>query len=321
MILVISILSSLNCSIKSISQNSGPSIPIYKRTVVRFAGLGEGKKLMGTPDDWVKSLSPFDRKLRMKKNEDVSQEEFLSFVANQVVEWKKDEIDSFVQSIDDINKKLDLLGLKLDLPKDVLLIKTTGNEEGGASYTRQNAIIVPEGYTSPYPIMGILHELFHVMTRNNPEVRESLYSIIGYQPCNDVKLPDSILPRKITNPDAFHNDFFIEVSLNDVPTKVIPIIYSETDQYTGGELFNYLNFKLMVVEAVNGAYQPLIENGLPVLFDVTKDSGYMKKIGRNTDYIIHPEEIMACNFSYMAMQLTDIPNPEILDSMKKVLQK
>jgi len=300
------------------NQEPGLEIPLHKQTVVRFASLEEGRRILGTADNWIKSLSPFDRKVRMKQDEEVSEEEFLSFATSHVVEWSQHEIDSTIQFTDSARQKLNQSGVDLDLPDHILMIKTTGKEEGGAAYTRQNAIIFPSGNSS---VDGILHELFHAMTRHAPHIREPLYNIVGYRLCNEVKLPDSLLYRKITNPDAYHNDFFIEVSHNGVPTKVMPILYSETDQYSDGELFGYLTFKLMAVEIVNGICQPLFSEAGPVLFDTSQVLNFHEQIGRNTGYIIHPEETMAENFTCMITQKQDLPNPEIINSVRDVLAK
>jgi hypothetical protein len=311
-------LSSLSCSINSLMKMAEPKILIYKQTYIRFASLEEGQKLIGDSSDWVKSLSSLDRKLRMKKNDDISEEEFLSFSANQVVKWKQNEINGFAKSIDIIRRRLGRMQINLDLPEEILLIKTTGEEQGGpAVYTRGNAIIISEGCPLPPPVEGILHELFHIMTNHSPSIREPLYSIIGYHPCNNVVLPVPIKNLKITNPDAFYNDFFIEVSVNGVPTKVIPIIYSEKAQYIGGYLVDYLTFKLMALEYVNGIYVPLTNGKKLVLFNVSEVTNFYEQIGQNTDYVIHPEETMAKNFTYMIMEMVDVPNPEILDSMSK----
>lgn len=300
-------------------QESRLEIPIHKQTVIRFASLEEGREILGTADGWIKALSPFDRKVRMEQNEEAPQEEFLSFAASHVIEWSQGDIDAAIQPIDTVRQKLDQSGVNLNLPEHIPFIKTTGREEGGAMYTRQNAIIFPAGDLPS--VGGILHELFHVMTRHAPQIREPLYGIIGYRPCSEVKLPDSLLDRKITNPDGYHNNFFIGVSVDDVPTKVMPVIYSEKDQYSGGRLFSYLTFKLMAVEISDGICQPLFDGGEPVLFDVSQVTNFHEQIGRNTGYIIHPEETMADNFAYMVTQKQDVPNPEILDSVREVLSR
>ena len=49
--------------------------------------------------------------------------------------------------------------------------------------------------------------------------------------------------------------------------------------------------------------------------------GFYDKIGLNTKYIIHPEEILADNFVILVQGKTDIPSPEIIESMRNILAK
>jgi hypothetical protein len=44
-------------------------------------------------------------------------------------------------------------------------------------------------------------------------------------------------------------------------------------------------------------------------------------VGRNTQYIIHPEEILADNFALLVLGETSIPSPVILEKMKDALGK
>lgn len=48
-------------------------------------------------------------------------------------------------------------------------------------------------------------------------------------------------------------------------------------------------------------------------------SGFFEQVGRNTNYIIHPEEILAENFALLIMDKRDVPSPEILEKMRAVL--
>ncbi len=77
----------------------------------------------------------------------------------------------------------------------------------------------------------------------------------------------------------------------------------------------------MAIESVNGLCQPLTNAGVPVLYRVSEVSNFYEQMGNNTDYVIHPEETMANNFAYMVMQKTDVPNPEILESIRKFFLK
>ena len=53
------------------------------------------------------------------------------------------------------------------------------------------------------------------------------------------------------------------------------------DVKRGGEFFNYLNFKLMVLEKESGAGVP---SGEPELLDVQGVSGFLEQIGQNTPF-------------------------------------
>jgi hypothetical protein len=47
--------------------------------------------------------------------------------------------------------------------------------------------------------------------------------------------------------------------------------------------------------------------------------GFHEQIGRNTGYIIHPEEVLADNFVLLVRRETDVPSPEILERMDALL--
>jgi hypothetical protein len=48
---------------------------------------------------------------------------------------------------------------------------------------------------------------------------------------------------------------------------------------------------------------------------------YHEQIGRNTNYIIHPEEVLADNFMMLVQGNRDVPTPRILDEMRKALSR
>jgi len=49
--------------------------------------------------------------------------------------------------------------------------------------------------------------------------------------------------------------------------------------------------------------------------------GFYEKIGRNTQYIIHPEEILADNFVFLVHNNENVATPELLKSMKAIFEK
>ena len=65
----------------------------------------------------------------------------------------------------------------------------------------------------------------------------------------------------------------------------------------------------------------MLPGGGADLRDPSTLPGYFDQIGRNTQYIIHPEEILADNFVLMIDEKTSVPSPEILQEMRVVLTR
>jgi hypothetical protein len=47
--------------------------------------------------------------------------------------------------------------------------------------------------------------------------------------------------------------------------------------------------------------------------------GFFEQIGRNTNYIIHPEETLANNFVHLMTAKQDLKNPEIPEKIEQLL--
>ena len=168
----------------------------------------------------------------------------------------------------------------------------------------------------------LTHELFHILSSHNPELRKRLYAIVGFSPCTEIRLPASLRARKITNPDAPVCEHYMEVQHGGSTVKVAPILFSSRERYDvsrGGSLFQYLTFRLMVVEQDDDKWMPVQENGQPVLLEAGDVPAFSEKIGRNTSYIIHPEEVLAENFVLLVNNKTDVPTPRIVAEMRNVL--
>lgn len=287
-------------------------VPLCHGTVMRFASQEEGEQILGTVDDFIRNLSPFDRQARRMSQSPVTEEEFLSFVAAQVREWSVRETADMTEIIERIGPQLQRM--EIDLPEVIYLIKTTGLEEGNAQYTRQNAIILPKG-RSPEPVL--VHEIFHVFSRYNPTVRDELYAIIGFKPCGmPIPYPDNLAPIKITNPDAPVTEHYITVGYGEDIFDVAPVLYSNTDSYNGGSFFNYLVSGFMAIEGSDDAWTyQLFEDG-PLILLPGYLTDFYEQIGSNTSYIIHPDEIMADNFVFLVDgAVGHVRTPGIIEEM------
>lgn len=167
------------------------------------------------------------------------------------------------------------------------------------------------------------HELFHILSRFNKPLREQLYESIGFKACNEVRLPGAWADRKITNPDAPINQHYITVNQNGQQMELMPVLFSKTPKYDaarGGNLFAYLDFKLMQLENDNGTRRALLVDGQPVFLEPAKVPGFAEQVGTNTKYIIHPEEILADNFVLLLDGRTNLPTQGVVQQMGRVLQ-
>lgn len=281
-----------------------------------FASTAEAAEILGQKDDFIQRLSPFDRASRMKTDKSVSEEEFLAFLKTNVLAWNDAEQKKIEDAITALRPAFEQL--KIPFSKKVLFIKTTGAEEGLAFYTRDTAIMMPEKETDRAEVgllkKTIAHELFHILSRTNPALREKLYEAIGFTNCGEIQFPSELKARKITNPDAPQNDHAIRIRVGGKEVSAVPILFSNEPKYNvarRGEFFSYLQFKFLVMRKPRAAQSQLA--------DPEQVSGFFEQVGRNTNYILHPEEILADNFALLMLNERNVPSPEILERIQRVL--
>lgn len=291
---------------------------------LQFATVEQARELLTARDDFIERLSPFDRAARLKTDADVTEQEYLGFVARNAMDWSDAEREKLQTIVAAVAPRI--AALKLPLPPTIWLVRTTGAEEGGAAYTRGAAIVFPTrplGGDAEELKQVFCHELFHVLSRANPELQQSLYRTIGYEKCNELALPADLAPRKITNPDAPRIDQCIKLTLNGEQRWAVPILYASSDKYDprrGGDFFRYLKFRFMAVErAAGGAVTPIIRGGQPLLVVPSDVRGLFEQIGRNTQYIIHPEEVVADNFAALVTEKKGVESPDVLLKIEQVL--
>jgi len=309
--------------IGSISPALAVDIPLTDRTVLRFADVREGIEALTKRDDFIASLSPFDRQVRLKADRDVSEQELLEHIARHVLPWTAGDRALLTPIIESMAKKL--AHWNLNLPPVLLLVKTDGEEDSRAAYCRGVAIVLPANMLANKRLDKILpHELFHVLSNQNLVLRQKLYNSIGFQKCNEVALPGALAARRITNPDAPLNNQFITVVHEGRTMELMPVLFSKTARYDaarGGTLFAYLNFKLMALDNDNGVRRAAVVNGQPVLFEPGSVPGFAEQVGTNTTYIIHPEEILADNFVFLLNGRVDLPSQRVVQEMGRILQE
>ena len=292
---------------------------------LKFATVEEARRLLVLRDAYIERMSPFDRAARMKTEMNVGESEFLEFAAAAALNWSQRDKVKIETAYQDIVTTINDLGLPL--PEKIYLVKTTGDEEGKAAYTRGDAIFLPVNFVDSDKLdmrRLLAHELFHIATRKNTNLARALYGTIGFEYCGEVILPGILASRKITNPDAPRNDYCIKVRVGEEESWAIPILLSISEKYDisqGGEFFDYLQLTFLLVQR-NAEHEPaevLFDSQAPRLVSLDQITGFFEQVGRNTRYVLHPEEILAENFAMLVTGKGDVVSPAILDKIKIVL--
>lgn len=201
-------------------------------------------------------------------------------------------------------------------PQELQLIKLKGKHYGpSVYYTRENVILIPEdvlqqpNYNSFLEVM--FHELFHVYSRLHPEKRTELYELIGFKDIGDTRnliMKSDLSERVLLNPDGVNYGQKIELKTADSTLSAIPIIVSTEQRFTPTKpgFFNYLNFQLYEIKVQdNGQYKVISKEEGASTLNLAELPSFFEQIKDNTQYIIHPDEILADNFVILALWKKD----------------
>ncbi len=283
-----------------------------------FATAEEAAAALGAADAYTAEMTPLDRAMRLKTDRAVSSGDYRRFAAAAARDWTGGERAALHADIAELIPAL--TALRVPAPPRILLIKTSGAEEGHAAYTRGDAVMIPEVMAdgTKEDLQWVLaHEVFHVVSRQNPALREPLYAAIGFVKVDPFPLPTDIAALTVTNPDAQGNDHLVRVTVDDEEVCGTPILMFTSDRYDpqqGGDFFDYMKDRFLVSRRIADR-----KDGAPVDLRVVASNrvvGLERRAGENTVYNIHPEEILAENFALLATKLRNPLTPEVLDRIR-----
>ena len=66
--------------------------------------------------------------------------------------------------------------------------------------------------------------------------------------------------------------------------------------------------------------RPVLVDGTPQILPWKDLPDLSEKIGRNTGYLIHAEEMLADNFALLVTRATNVPSPEVLARIREALR-
>lgn len=296
-------------------------VPLAENVIVEFASKDQAGSLLAQVDDYNTRLSAFDRVAKTQSTAPVTDEEFRTYQGAQGLAWSAQEQQKFSAIFESIRSPLE--PYVQFFPATVTLVKTTGNEEAGAFYTRGDAIFIPRHVmAAPDDFLAriMLHELFHVLSRHDSDLRDDLYASIGFVKTTELELPTPLDERKITNPDVPIFQHLIKVGVDGEQRWATPIIYSDTEYDPAKErsFFRYIKLELLIYDW-DGSSAAVAANkdGGPHLVAFEDAEGFFEQIGQNTSYLYHAEEILAENFTLL-VQGGDAMSPEVLEKMGSI---
>jgi len=182
----------------------------------------------------------------------------------------------------------------------------------------------------------MLHEIFHIYSRYNPEKRKALYELIGFKNIGDptlLKMNPPLKDRVLLNPDGVNYAVAIDLKLEDgEQVRAIPIIYSQQDGYIENQdaFFSYLGFNLFPIHPpLSRLIQVQSNQKGQSKLNIATLSDFRRQIRNNTDYIIHPDEILADNFMFLINSMQDEnylekfsgEGQKLIQSIKAIMQE
>jgi hypothetical protein len=258
---------------------------------------------------------------KLRRTKPVDAEEYRSYLSAQALAWSEAERERYAPLVARLEPFLDTVRARM--PARILLIKAADVMDG-APHTRSNAIVLPQAFLEKADreelLYVIAHELSHLLSRHDDRARAKLYAAIGFKPCERVELPAELERLRITNPDAPADRHTIHVRYRGNSTEAMPVAMLRTGKLAPGQGFlaNW-HAPWLLVERRGGTCHATGQRAEPHELE-----GLYERIGRNTDHLVHPEEIVAENFALLALETliglrAPLPSPDVAQRIRRLV--
>ena len=287
----------------------------------RFADREEAAELLLAQRGYYENLSQNDLNYRLHKL-DATLPELEAFVQTQTLDFSDAEKAALGEHMQALLAECKARGYHLPPLEDVVFCKTTMHEESDAgAYTHGTIIFLGEALMA-YALIDdpnyqlyfryiLAHELFHCLTRNNPDFRADMYGILGFTVAEeDFVFPQEIKDRIISNPDVSHHNSYAAFEIDGELKNCVVVFIAAPFEQPGDSFFNTMQTGLVPIDT------------LDVMYLSEEAANFWDVFGRNTDYVIDPEETLADNFGYLLAYGTDLayPTPELIDAIDGYLK-
>jgi hypothetical protein len=303
------------CGIGCVSQQTKNSLLLGGRCKVQFCTVAAAAAAVttDTTDGYFEKVQAVELSIQMKKplkllsaNRDSMLMTYRKYLVQDLNEFSQGEKAAVEKVFKEIYTTCERVAPGL-FPKQIKLIKTQGQYYGkSVYYTRENCIIIPANGLHQRDMSDfkrtMYHEIWHILSRNHPDLQKEAYALIGFSPIDmqKVRISDTLSRQIIYNPDGIDIAWQMSLKGSDSTTKTcIPILHTvDTDGYVRGkdEFFNYIAFSLYEVrdnQVITKA------DGVKSVVDLQQEPDFFAQVTQNTDYIIHPDELIADNFMYV----------------------
>ncbi len=293
-------------------------------TLLRLASASEGRAILAAEDDFTRALGGFDRSFRMRTSAPVGDADLRRFLGEQAVDFTGEEEAAWEEAISAVAHGA--RGLGAILPREVLIVKTTGREERDHAYTRANAIVLPaarvQRLRGESALRLLAHELFHIASRKTPALRDATYALLGFAPVGPITPPPELDASRMTNPDAHALGHYLRLGEHAfVPLLTCPLPLADVLERTS--VLGVVRVTLLEIDPDAGTVVRDTGGAPVVVFAEATD--WSPRIARNSKYTIHPEEVLADNLSLVIRRRLGIAatpaDPEFLAAFEEALSR
>ena len=285
-----------------------------------FATLEEGQQLMRERTLFHAQIAEgtLDFFLQRKGG---TLEDYIEYSAEQVMEFTPEEEQRVNDTLAWLQDMLERHGLLLPDPGEITFVKSSSQEAlGSAGYTSGGAIFLawftysPVYYTDDMFRQLVTHELFHCLSRQFPEFRQAMYSLIHFTILDqEIDIPEAIREQIIANPDVEHHDSCAAFTVGGEKKDCYLVFLTDSVFEKEGDNF------------FSGMYSGIVPLDGSAVYRVDQVEDFWDVVGRNTEYVEDPEEAMATNFAsaiqYLDTGYGDFASPEILEGIIEYLKQ